>query len=230
MTDQPAPIEVPPVDPGNPMVRHDYPSLITTGYVNTAEGMRIALTLRVANATCTVILTREQMIDLITSRVENAERTMMNNLAADCYSDGTADGSKQIGGLQMAIPTTPTNVYGGIDRNAYPIFRTTTYDANSISVADADSSGVSLVITATKGVLTAGGVSPSTTSAGWGTSTVTVAGAAGTVIGPYFMHRADLVIVAIVVLALLGKLSDSLLRGLEQRLLHWRDVFDSRQA
>lgn len=42
--------------------------------------------------------------------------------------------------------------------------------------------------------------------------------------------RADLVIVAIVVLALLGKLSDSLLRGLEQRLLHWRDVFDSRQA
>ncbi|MCX7249948.1 MAG: ABC transporter permease [Burkholderiales bacterium] len=42
--------------------------------------------------------------------------------------------------------------------------------------------------------------------------------------------RADLVIVAIIVLALLGKVSDSLLRGLEQRLLHWRDVFDSRQA
>ena len=42
--------------------------------------------------------------------------------------------------------------------------------------------------------------------------------------------RADLVIVAIVVLALLGKVSDSLLRALEQRLLHWRDVFDSRQG
>lgn len=41
--------------------------------------------------------------------------------------------------------------------------------------------------------------------------------------------RADLVIVAIIVLALLGKLSDGLLRTLEQRLLHWRDVFDSRQ-
>ena len=37
-------------------------------------------------------------------------------------------------------------------------------------------------------------------------------------------------LVAIVVLALLGKVSDSLLRALEQRLLHWRDVFDSRQG
>ena len=40
--------------------------------------------------------------------------------------------------------------------------------------------------------------------------------------------RADLVIVAIITLALLGKLSDSLLRGLEHRLLAWRDVFGSR--
>lgn len=42
--------------------------------------------------------------------------------------------------------------------------------------------------------------------------------------------RADLVIVAIIVLALLGKFSDSLLRWLEQRLLAWRDVFDSRPS
>ncbi|MEY2777313.1 MAG: hypothetical protein RLY30_1411 [Pseudomonadota bacterium] len=41
--------------------------------------------------------------------------------------------------------------------------------------------------------------------------------------------RADLVIVAIIVLALLGKLSDSILRGLEHRLLQWRDTFDTRQ-
>jgi len=39
--------------------------------------------------------------------------------------------------------------------------------------------------------------------------------------------RADLVIVAIIVLALLGKTSDSLLRWLEDRLLGWRDVHDS---
>ena len=42
--------------------------------------------------------------------------------------------------------------------------------------------------------------------------------------------RADLVIVAIIVLALLGKTSDSLLRWLEDRLLDWRDVVDSRSS
>jgi sulfonate transport system permease protein len=42
--------------------------------------------------------------------------------------------------------------------------------------------------------------------------------------------RADLVIVAIIVLALLGKLSDSLLQRAERRLLGWRDVFDGRAA
>ncbi len=42
--------------------------------------------------------------------------------------------------------------------------------------------------------------------------------------------RADLVIVVIIVLALLGKSSDSLLRWLEDRLLGWRDVFDSRRS
>jgi len=41
--------------------------------------------------------------------------------------------------------------------------------------------------------------------------------------------RADVVIIAIVTLALLGKLSDSLLRAPEQRLLAWRDVFASRE-
>ena len=42
--------------------------------------------------------------------------------------------------------------------------------------------------------------------------------------------RADLVIVAIIVLALLGKTSDSLLLWLEERLLGWRDVFDTRPS
>lgn len=42
--------------------------------------------------------------------------------------------------------------------------------------------------------------------------------------------RADLVLIAILTLALLGTLSDSLLRRLEVRLLAWRDVFDRRFA
>ncbi len=43
------------------------------------------------------------------------------------------------------------------------------------------------------------------------------------------MARADLVIVAIIVLALLGKLSDSVLQLAERRLLVWRDVYDSNR-
>lgn len=42
--------------------------------------------------------------------------------------------------------------------------------------------------------------------------------------------RADLVIAAIIVLALLGKISDGALRFVEHRLLAWRDVFDTRQG
>lgn len=58
----------------------------------------------------------EAIIDLLESRIENAERTLTNNIAVDCYSDGTADGSRQIGGLQLLISSTPTTgTVGGID-------------------------------------------------------------------------------------------------------------------
>lgn len=58
----------------------------------------------------------EQAIDLLGSRISNAERSLVNNVAADCYSDGTADGGKQIGGLQLLVDTTPsTGTVGGID-------------------------------------------------------------------------------------------------------------------
>lgn len=58
----------------------------------------------------------DAVIDLLESRIRNAERTMKNNLAADIYSDGTADSGKQIGGLQLIIDTTPsTGTVGGID-------------------------------------------------------------------------------------------------------------------
>ncbi len=42
--------------------------------------------------------------------------------------------------------------------------------------------------------------------------------------------RADLVLVAIIALALLGKASDSLLVALERRVLHWRDVADIQES
>ncbi|RTL99790.1 ABC transporter permease [Ancylobacter aquaticus] len=42
------------------------------------------------------------------------------------------------------------------------------------------------------------------------------------------VSRPDIVIAAILMLALLGKLSDTLLKRLEERALHWRDSFETR--
>lgn len=58
----------------------------------------------------------EAIIDLLESRIKNAEKTLVNNIALDCYSDGTADGGRQIGGLALLVSNTPsTGVVGGID-------------------------------------------------------------------------------------------------------------------
>lgn len=57
----------------------------------------------------------EAIIDLLESRIKNGEKTMANNTSLDCYSNGTADGGRQIGGLQLLVAATPTNTVGGID-------------------------------------------------------------------------------------------------------------------
>lgn len=66
----------------------------------------------------------ERIIDLLESRIGNAERTIVNNIALDCYSDGTADGGRQIGGLQLLVANSPTSgTIGGIDRSAWSFWR-----------------------------------------------------------------------------------------------------------
>lgn len=58
-----------------------------------------------------------QIFDLLESQVTVAERTMANNIAIDVFSDGTASGGKQMGGLQLLIADAPTvGTVGGIDR------------------------------------------------------------------------------------------------------------------
>ncbi|HEY1299234.1 MAG TPA: phage major capsid protein [Stellaceae bacterium] len=66
----------------------------------------------------------ERMIDLLEARIGNAERTMTNGISGDCYGDGTLDGGKQIGGLQLLIADVNTSgVVGGIDRGLWPFWR-----------------------------------------------------------------------------------------------------------
>lgn len=70
-----------------------------------------------------------QLLDVMEEHIAAAERELQDRFVEDLHSDGSA--SNQIGGLQMAVPTTPTNSYGGIDRNTYTIWRTGSYDATT---------------------------------------------------------------------------------------------------
>ena len=84
----------------------------------------------------------ERVIDLLESRIKNAERTMQNNIGADMYSDGTADGGKQIGGLQALIADTPTNTVGGINRSTWAFWKNVSFDATTDGGAAATSSNI----------------------------------------------------------------------------------------
>ena len=67
---------------------------------------------------------KEQIIDLLEGRIKNAEKTFANNLNYDCFSNGTADGGLQVGGIQLLVADAPTSgVIGGIDRAAWPFWR-----------------------------------------------------------------------------------------------------------
>ena len=71
---------------------------------------------------------KEQIIDLLESRMTVAESTMANLIASGIYSDGTGSGGKQITGLKAAVPTTNTNTYGGIDRGTWTFWKNQTLD------------------------------------------------------------------------------------------------------
>lgn len=68
-------------------------------------------------------------------RIDNAVKSITNAIASDIYSDGTADGGKQIGGLQLLVPDNPLNTVGGIDANVWDFWRNTVYSfaANGVT-------------------------------------------------------------------------------------------------
>lgn len=70
----------------------------------------------------------EEIIDLLDSRVENAEMTFMNGLSNGVYGDGTVTGS--ITGLQALVAASPqTGVVGGIDRSQWTFWRNLVFSA-----------------------------------------------------------------------------------------------------
>lgn len=58
-----------------------------------------------------------RIFDLVSKRVENAEKTMMNQMAKALYGDGTENNGKSIGGLKLLVADTPTSgTVGNINR------------------------------------------------------------------------------------------------------------------
>jgi len=71
-----------------------------------------------------------QLKDIMEEHISAAEVELTDRFVEDVHSDGTA--ANQIGGMQLMIPTTVNSgTYGGIDRSANAIWRTSSYDANS---------------------------------------------------------------------------------------------------
>ena len=59
----------------------------------------------------------EQVLELMEKRIQNAEKTMSNQLSAALYGDGTASNGKAIGGLKLLVADSPaTGTVGNINR------------------------------------------------------------------------------------------------------------------
>jgi hypothetical protein len=79
---------------------------------------------------------KEAFIDLMEARLNVAEATMVNQLSASVYSDGTGSGGKEVVGLNAAVPSNPTTgTYGGINRATFTFWRSKLYDFSVASVA-----------------------------------------------------------------------------------------------
>jgi len=77
-----------------------------------------------------------QLIDVMDAYLEAAEKSLQDTMDTAIYSDGTANGNKQLTGLATAVPiANTTGTYGGIDRGTAIIWRTQTFDAQSFNTA-----------------------------------------------------------------------------------------------
>lgn len=82
---------------------------------------------------------RNQIRDVFRTRIDAAERELMDAVNTDLHSDGTSYGGEQMTGLQAALPTDPTTgTYGSISRADNAIWRTSEYDIS------ADFSGIGI--------------------------------------------------------------------------------------
>lgn len=74
-----------------------------------------------------------QLMDVMESHILAAESELEDEVDLSLHGNGTRFGGKELGGLQLAVPTVVNSgVYGGIDR-ANAVWRTSAFDANSFA-------------------------------------------------------------------------------------------------
>jgi hypothetical protein len=67
---------------------------------------------------------REQIINLVTGRIDNCMASLKNRISLDLYGDGTGNSGKNVTGLAAAVPTDPTTgTYGNINRANFTFWR-----------------------------------------------------------------------------------------------------------
>jgi hypothetical protein len=78
-----------------------------------------------------------QIKDVMKTHIQAAEQELKDRFVEDLHDDGTSDGGRQIGGFQLAVPTTPSSagVYGGIDRDTVPLWQTGAYTGTGLTSA-----------------------------------------------------------------------------------------------
>lgn len=83
------------------------------------------------------------IINLLSSRIRNAEKTMQNGIWGDMYSNGTADSGKQIGGLQLLVADSPgSGTVGGINRLQWAFWRNQKFQTSSDGGSAASSANI----------------------------------------------------------------------------------------
>ena len=90
---------------------------------------QVALTIQINGLEELQVSGKNQLRDLMAERMDNAIRTFKNGFSTDTYSSGTADNSKQIGGLQLlAADVATSGVVGGIDRATWSFWQNYSFD------------------------------------------------------------------------------------------------------
>lgn len=90
---------------------------------------------------------KEQMIDLLATRVEVAESRLRNKIDTDLHGDGTGNGGKNLVGLSAMISTTPTTgTYGGIDRATWAFWQNGAYVASTVLGVPVTSANIQLAM------------------------------------------------------------------------------------